>query len=38
MGYLLDKCEIAFSDPTPDGKNFAAMYTDNPSFLVYKHT
>ncbi|XP_049446777.1 N-acetyltransferase ESCO2 isoform X3 [Epinephelus fuscoguttatus] len=27
--------EIAFSDPTPDGKLFATKYSNTPAFLVY---
>jgi len=36
LGYPLNCSEIAFSDPTPDGKAFATRYTSTPSFLVYK--
>lgn len=36
LGYPLKCTEIAFSDPTPDGKAFATRYTSTPSFLVYK--
>ncbi|XP_028809113.1 N-acetyltransferase ESCO2 [Denticeps clupeoides] len=34
-GSHLTKSEIAFSDPTPDGKLFATKYTETPAFLVY---
>ncbi|KPP69112.1 N-acetyltransferase ESCO2-like, partial [Scleropages formosus] len=34
-GSHLDKEEIAFSDPTPDGKLFATKYCGTPEFLVY---
>ncbi|XP_076011264.1 N-acetyltransferase ESCO2-like [Genypterus blacodes] len=34
-GSPLTKEEIAFSDPTPDGKLFATKYCDTPTFLVY---
>ncbi|XP_051265728.1 N-acetyltransferase ESCO2 isoform X2 [Dicentrarchus labrax] len=34
-GSHLTKEEIAFSDPTPDGKQFATKYCDTPTFLVY---
>ncbi|XP_077444062.1 N-acetyltransferase ESCO2-like [Stigmatopora argus] len=34
-GSLLTKEEIAFSDPTPDGKKFATAYCGTPRFLVY---
>ncbi|CAL8314551.1 unnamed protein product [Lota lota] len=34
-GSPLTKEEIAFSDPTPDGKQFATQYCDTPTFLVY---
>uniref|UniRef100_A0AAV2K5G4 N-acetyltransferase ESCO acetyl-transferase domain-containing protein n=1 Tax=Knipowitschia caucasica TaxID=637954 RepID=A0AAV2K5G4_KNICA len=34
-GSHLTKEEIAFSDPTPDGKLFATKYTDTSAFLVY---
>lgn len=36
MGYPLNKDEIAFSDPTPDGIKFAAKYTGTTSFLVFR--
>ncbi|KAK1173728.1 N-acetyltransferase ESCO1 [Acipenser oxyrinchus oxyrinchus] len=34
-GSYLSKEEIAFSDPTPDGKLFATRYFGTPQFLVY---
>lgn len=34
-GSHLSKEEIAFSDPTPDGKLFATKYFNTPAFLVY---
>ncbi|NXN33394.1 ESCO2 acetyltransferase, partial [Nycticryphes semicollaris] len=34
-GCVLSTHEIAFSDPTPDGKLFATKYCQTPSFLVY---
>ncbi|XP_056150997.1 N-acetyltransferase ESCO2 [Lampris incognitus] len=34
-GCPLTKQEIAFSDPTPDGKSFATKYCCTPYFLVY---
>ncbi|XP_062857092.1 N-acetyltransferase ESCO2 [Trichomycterus rosablanca] len=34
-GSPLTKEEIAFSDPTPDGKLFATKYCGTPTFLVY---
>ncbi|XP_075893661.1 N-acetyltransferase ESCO2 [Nelusetta ayraudi] len=34
-GSHLTKEEIAFSDPTPDGKLFATKYFNTPAFLVY---
>ncbi|MCJ8743902.1 hypothetical protein PDJAM_G00099960 [Pangasius djambal] len=34
-GSPLTKEEIAFSDPTPDGKLFATEYCGTPTFLVY---
>ncbi|XP_062293451.1 N-acetyltransferase ESCO2 [Scomber scombrus] len=34
-GSHLTKEEIAFSDPTPDGKQFATKYCNTPTFLVY---
>ncbi|XP_013912778.1 PREDICTED: N-acetyltransferase ESCO2 [Thamnophis sirtalis] len=35
FGCYLSTNEIAFSDPTPDGKLFAAKYCKVPNFLVY---
>ncbi|XP_058406431.1 N-acetyltransferase ESCO2 isoform X1 [Diceros bicornis minor] len=35
FGCFLSTDEIAFSDPTPDGKLFAAKYCNTPNFLVY---
>ncbi|NXL01955.1 ESCO2 acetyltransferase, partial [Mesembrinibis cayennensis] len=34
-GAHLSTDELAFSDPTPDGKLFATRYCQTPSFLVY---
>ncbi|XP_030068714.1 N-acetyltransferase ESCO1 isoform X2 [Microcaecilia unicolor] len=34
-GSYLSKDEIAFSDPTPDGKLFATQYCETSQFLVY---
>ncbi|KAM9240312.1 N-acetyltransferase ESCO2 [Leptosomus discolor] len=34
-GSYLSTAEIAFSDPTPDGKSFATRYCQTPNFLVY---
>ncbi|NXK13562.1 ESCO2 acetyltransferase, partial [Herpetotheres cachinnans] len=34
-GCYLSTDEIAFSDPTPDGKLFAMRYCQTPNFLVY---
>ncbi|KAM9421800.1 N-acetyltransferase ESCO2-like isoform 1-T1 [Salvelinus alpinus] len=34
-GGHLTKEEIAFSDPTPDGKLFATKYCETPAFMVY---
>ncbi|KFO78297.1 N-acetyltransferase ESCO2, partial [Cuculus canorus] len=34
-GCYLSTNEIAFSDPTPDGKLFAMRYCQTPNFLVY---
>ncbi|KAM6905698.1 N-acetyltransferase ESCO2-like [Lycodopsis pacificus] len=34
-GSHLTKEEIAFSDPTPDGKLFATKYSNTPTFMVY---
>ncbi|KAM9622705.1 N-acetyltransferase ESCO2 [Trichechus inunguis] len=35
FGCFLSTDEIAFSDPTPDGKLFASKYCNTPNFLVY---
>ncbi|KAL0967432.1 hypothetical protein UPYG_G00252160 [Umbra pygmaea] len=35
FGSCLTKEEIAFSDPTPDGKLFATKYCETPAFMVY---
>ncbi|XP_060610629.2 N-acetyltransferase ESCO2 [Anolis sagrei] len=35
FGSYLSTDEIAFSDPTPDGKLFAIRYCQTPNFLVY---
>ncbi|XP_058526038.1 N-acetyltransferase ESCO2 [Ochotona princeps] len=35
FGCFLSTDEIAFSDPTPDGKLFATKYCNTPNFLVY---
>ncbi|XP_036607750.1 N-acetyltransferase ESCO2 [Trichosurus vulpecula] len=35
FGCFLRTDEIAFSDPTPDGKLFATKYCNTPNFLVY---
>lgn len=35
FGGHLTKEEVAFSDPTPDGKQFATRYCGTPAFLVY---
>ncbi|CAH1774868.1 unnamed protein product [Owenia fusiformis] len=37
FSYHLSKKELAFSDPTNDGKMFAMKYTETPEFLVYKY-
>lgn len=34
-GSYLSKEEMAFSDPTPDGKLFATQYFGTSQFLVY---
>ncbi|XP_021379039.1 N-acetyltransferase ESCO1-like [Mizuhopecten yessoensis] len=36
-GVFIEKKQIAFSDPTPDGKQLATRYTGTPNFLVYKY-
>ncbi|XP_055935190.1 N-acetyltransferase ESCO2-like [Argiope bruennichi] len=35
-GYFVDQHELAFTDPTVDGREFAASYTGTDNFLVYK--
>ena len=35
FGSFLSTNEIAFSDPTLDGKLFATKYCNTPNFLVY---
>ncbi|XP_077008982.1 N-acetyltransferase ESCO2 [Tamandua tetradactyla] len=35
FGCFLSTDEIAFSDPTPEGKLFATKYCNTPNFLVY---
>lgn len=36
LGYILEPCQCAFSQPTSDGKDFAASYCQKDSFLIYK--
>ncbi|XP_076440519.1 uncharacterized protein LOC143279996 isoform X2 [Babylonia areolata] len=36
-GFMIHKSQLAFSDPTPDGRMFAAKYTGTDNFLVYKY-
>lgn len=36
LGYVLEPCKCAFSQPTFDGKAFAANYCKSDSFLIYK--
>ncbi|XP_061191443.1 N-acetyltransferase ESCO2-like [Saccostrea echinata] len=36
-GMYISKKQVAFSDPTPDGKKLATKYTGRSSFLVYKY-
>ncbi|XP_033729276.1 N-acetyltransferase ESCO2-like [Pecten maximus] len=36
-GVFIEKKQMAFSDPTPDGKQLATKYTGTPNFLVYKY-
>ncbi|KAL8598962.1 hypothetical protein ACOMHN_006772 [Nucella lapillus] len=36
-GFVIPKSQLAFSDPTSDGRMFAAKYTGTPYFLVYKY-
>ncbi|XP_039253832.2 N-acetyltransferase ESCO2-like [Styela clava] len=35
LGSCLDKSQVAFSDPTPDGRAFATKYFGTPNILVY---
>ncbi|XP_031959169.1 N-acetyltransferase ESCO2 isoform X2 [Corvus moneduloides] len=35
FGTVLNSRDLAFSDPTPDGRAFAARYCGRPDFLVY---
>ncbi|XP_056371662.1 N-acetyltransferase ESCO2 isoform X2 [Oenanthe melanoleuca] len=35
FGAVLDSGDLAFSDPTPDGRGFAARYCGRADFLVY---
>lgn len=35
-GCEIRKDQIAFSDPTPDGRRFAIKYSETEEFLVYK--
>ena len=35
-GCVVPTEKIAFSDPTPDGRAFAARYTRTQNFLVYR--
>lgn len=35
LGYILEPCQCAFSQPTSDGKAFAASYCQRDSFLIY---
>lgn len=36
LGYILEPCQCAFSQPTSDGKALAASYCQTDSFLIYK--
>jgi hypothetical protein len=36
-GVYIEKSQIAFSDPTSDGRQLAHRYTGIPTFLVYKY-
>ncbi|XP_053395371.1 N-acetyltransferase ESCO2-like [Mercenaria mercenaria] len=36
-GTVIPKNKMAFSDPTPDGKQLATRYIGTPTFLVYKY-
>ncbi|GFV45505.1 n-acetyltransferase ESCO1 [Trichonephila clavipes] len=35
-GHVVELHELAFTDPSPDGREFAAAYTGTDNFLVYK--
>jgi len=35
-GVEIGKNELAFSDPTPDGRKFAEKYSETPNFLVFR--
>ncbi|GIY74012.1 n-acetyltransferase ESCO1 [Caerostris extrusa] len=35
-GHIVDLKELAFTDPSPEGRDFAAFYTGTDYFLVYK--
>ncbi|GFT70669.1 n-acetyltransferase ESCO2 [Nephila pilipes] len=35
-GHIVGLHELAFTDPSPDGRDFAASYTGTDNFLVYK--
>ena len=34
-GTIVEKDQIAFTDPTPDGRRLASRYTEREDFLVY---
>ncbi|GFQ77548.1 n-acetyltransferase ESCO1 [Trichonephila clavata] len=36
FGHVVELHELAFTDPSPDGREFAAAYTGTDNFLVYK--
>lgn len=36
FGHFVELHELAFTDPSPDGREFAAAYTGTDNFLVYK--
>ncbi len=36
LGMVIRKGDLAFTDPTPDGRTLAASYGETPNFLVYK--
>jgi len=38
MGFPMSVKELAFTDPTPDGRLLATKYTGSTAFLVYKHS